>query len=159
MATFNLTQTEIAKHLDLSERAVREFLDAAGIDHRLATLAEIRVAYIRRLREQAAGRATNGDLTLATERAGLARAQRVRIEMENAREQRLLVRVEEIEPRMKAAAVHARALWLEAAPRLARELPGDPIQREEMLQAEFEAFLHRLADWAHAGHGEDEIDA
>ncbi len=153
-----LTQSEIAEHLDLSERSVREFLDASGIDHKRAKLSDIRIAYIRRLREQAAGRATNGDLALATERAGLARAQRVRIEMENAREQHLLVRVEEIEPRMKAAAVYARVRWLEAVPRLARELPDDPIRREEVLQVEFEAFLHRLADWAHAGHGEDGID-
>jgi phage terminase Nu1 subunit (DNA packaging protein) len=47
-------------------------------------LNEIRVAYIRRLREQAAGRAAVGDLDLAGERAALAKAQRERIEMQNA---------------------------------------------------------------------------
>lgn len=55
-----------------------------GIDWKAATLNEIRVAYIRRLREQAAGRATTGDLDLASERAALAKAQRERIEMQNA---------------------------------------------------------------------------
>lgn len=77
-------QTDIAAHIDLSERALREFLDDAGIDHKLASLSEIRVAYIRRLREQAAGRAAVGDLDLAGERAALAKAQRERIEMQNA---------------------------------------------------------------------------
>lgn len=41
-------------------------------------------SYMMHLREQAAGRATIGDLDLATERAGLAKAQRERIEMQNA---------------------------------------------------------------------------
>ena len=55
-----------------------------GIDWKVASLNEIRVAYIRRLREQAAGRAAVGDLDLAGERAALAKAQRERIEMQNA---------------------------------------------------------------------------
>ena len=40
--------------------------------------------YCSHIREQAAGRATLGDLDLATERAGLAREQRLRLEMQNA---------------------------------------------------------------------------
>ena len=79
-----ITQAEIAEHLDLSDRSVREFLTAAGMDHKQCTLDEIRVAYIRHLREMAAGRAAAGDLDLATERAMLAREQRLRIEMQNA---------------------------------------------------------------------------
>jgi len=39
--------------------------------------------YIAQLREQAAGRATSGELDLATERAKLAQEQRIRIEMQN----------------------------------------------------------------------------
>lgn len=42
------------------------------------------LAYCRNLREVAAGRMAAGDLDLATERAGLARAQREKIEMQNA---------------------------------------------------------------------------
>lgn len=77
-------QADIAEHLDLSDRSVREFLAAAGIDHRDVTLGEIRVAYIRHLREIAAGRAAVGDIDLATERALLARAQREGQEIKNA---------------------------------------------------------------------------
>jgi phage terminase Nu1 subunit (DNA packaging protein) len=79
-----LSQQGIAKHLDLSQQAVSQLMSEMGIDWKTSTLNEIRVAYIRRLREQAAGRAAVGDLDLAGERAALAKAQRERIEMQNA---------------------------------------------------------------------------
>ncbi|SFQ70282.1 hypothetical protein SAMN05216578_102267 [Halopseudomonas formosensis] len=50
------TQKEIAQHLDMSERNCRDVLKTLGIDWNEATLDEIRVAYIRDLREKAAGR-------------------------------------------------------------------------------------------------------
>lgn len=68
----------------MSQQAASQLLAEIGIDWKAATLTEIRVAYIRRLREIAAGRAAAGDLDLATERAALARAQREKIEMQNA---------------------------------------------------------------------------
>lgn len=94
-----LTQQGIAEHLDLSQSAVSQWLDRLGINWKVATLDEIRVAYIRELREQAAGRAAAGDLDLATERAGLAKAQREKIEMQNAvtrRELAPVVLIEEV---------------------------------------------------------------
>jgi len=77
-------QAVIAEHLDMSERAVREFLEKVSIDHKKNTLTQIRLAYIQHMREVAAGRAAEGGLDLAAERAQLARAQRERIEMQNA---------------------------------------------------------------------------
>jgi phage terminase Nu1 subunit (DNA packaging protein) len=79
-----LTQQAIADHLDLSQPSVSILMGELGIDWKAADLDQIRIAYIRRLREQAAGRAATGDLDLATERAALARAQREKIEMANA---------------------------------------------------------------------------
>lgn len=79
-----LIQNDIAVHLDMSQQAVSQWLGRLDIDWKTASLDDIRVAYIRSLREQAAGRAASGDLDLATERAGLAKAQRERIEMQNA---------------------------------------------------------------------------
>lgn len=79
-----LTQQVIAEHLDLSQSAVSQWLDRAGIDWKVATLDEIRVAYIRNLREQAAGRAAAGDLDLATERARLAKEQADKVAMQNS---------------------------------------------------------------------------
>ncbi|WP_131111291.1 terminase small subunit [Sulfuricystis thermophila] len=89
----------------------------------------------------------------------LARAQADKIEMENAERRGMLIPADQLEPKLKAAFVAAREAWLEAPQRLARELPEDLRLREEMLQAEFEAFLNRLADWACAGPGYDEDEA
>lgn len=50
------TQKEIAAHLDMSERNCRDMLKGLGIDWTQATLDDVRVAYIRDLREKAAGR-------------------------------------------------------------------------------------------------------
>ena len=80
------TQVEIGAHLDMSDRNLRDVLEQLGLSRTQASLAEIRVAYIRRLREQAAGRLgdTIGGLDLAQERAALARSQRDGIEIKNA---------------------------------------------------------------------------
>lgn len=79
-----MRQIDIAEHLDLTQGAVSAWMNRLDLDWTTASMDEIRIAYIRALREQAAGRATAGDLDLATERAGLARAQREKIEMANA---------------------------------------------------------------------------
>lgn len=78
-----ITQQYIGEHLDLDQSSISRLCSDLGIDWRTTSIDAIRIAYIRRLREQAAGRATAGDLDLANERAALARAQRVRIEMQN----------------------------------------------------------------------------
>jgi phage terminase Nu1 subunit (DNA packaging protein) len=78
------TQQEIAAHLDMSDRNLRDVLERLDLDHKEAPLSKIRVGYIRQLREQAAGRASDGPLDLAQERAALAREQRMGIEIKNA---------------------------------------------------------------------------
>lgn len=50
------SQKEIAQHLDMSERNCRDVLKALDIDWAVSSLDEIRTAYIRDLREKAAGR-------------------------------------------------------------------------------------------------------
>lgn len=86
----------------------------------------------------------------------LARVQADKIEMENAERRGQLIQADQLEPKLKAAYVSAREMFLEDAQRLARELPADERGREEMLQATFEAFLHRLADWARADVDEED---
>lgn len=86
----------------------------------------------------------------------LARVQADRIELELAEKRGQLINAAELEPKLKAAAVAAREHWLDAVPRLARELPDDLQAREALLQAEFEAFLTRLAGWAHADVDEED---
>jgi len=92
-----LTQQTIADHLDLSQQAVSDLLQRLGINWRNSTLDEVRVAYIRHLRDKAAGRSAEGGLDLAAERAALAKVQRERIEMQNAITRRELAPVIVIE--------------------------------------------------------------
>ncbi|MDQ7989030.1 MAG: hypothetical protein REI09_05280 [Candidatus Dactylopiibacterium sp.] len=78
------TQAEIAAHLDISDRRLRELLSEWGVDHRAVPLDDLRVRYLKKLREEAAGRASSGGVELTTERALLAREQREKIAMQNA---------------------------------------------------------------------------
>lgn len=94
------TQADLAAHLDLSDRSVRD-LKKRGVFHADARgnmdLDACRVAYIRHLRERAAGRASDAadeeSADLALERALLAREQRERIALENAETRKELVRI------------------------------------------------------------------
>jgi phage terminase Nu1 subunit (DNA packaging protein) len=86
----------------------------------------------------------------------LARVRADAIEMDNAERRGQLIPADLLEPKLAAAFVAAREAWLDAVPRLARDLPADADQRETMLLAEFEAFLSRLADWAKAGDVDDD---
>lgn len=114
-----LTQQEIAEHLDLSQPAVSQLMEQLGIDYRNTPIGEIRILYIRRLREQAAGRAALGDLDLAGERAALAKAQRERIEMQNAVTRKELAPVALIEEVLTRAASKVAGL-LDAIPGMVR---------------------------------------
>lgn len=63
------TQQQIADHLDLDQSAVSRFVDKVQLDYRVASIDEIRVAYIRHLREVAAGRSSGTGIDLVAERA------------------------------------------------------------------------------------------
>lgn len=78
-----LTQAEFGELVGVSQQTVSGLV-SAGVLASGATGHEWLVAYCGRLREQAAGRAAQGGLDLATERAALARAQREAVELKNA---------------------------------------------------------------------------
>lgn len=77
------TQREFAALIGVSEAAVSGMV-SRGVISSGQTLGEWLMRYCAHIREQAAGRATNGELDLATERAALAREQRIRINLQNA---------------------------------------------------------------------------
>ena len=116
-------QNEVGAHLDLSDRSVREWEAKLTLPADY-TMADIRVAYIRRLREEAAGRATDGDLDLATERARLAKEQADKISMQNAERRGELAPVAAME--MVLASVGAKVgKILDTIPGLVRRrVPG-----------------------------------
>lgn len=78
-----MTQAAFGGLVGVSQQAIGNLVGRGVLDTSVTGLAMLH-AYCSHLREQAAGRAAGGDLDLATERAGLAKAQRERIEMQNA---------------------------------------------------------------------------
>lgn len=151
-----MSQQTIADHLDMSQQAVSQLMDQIGIDWRSANLDEIRIAYIRRLREQAAGRAAAGDLDLATERAMLAREQRVRLEMQNAVTRGELAPVALIEEVLTKAASKVAGV-LDAIPGMVRRrvplLTADDI---ELIAGEIAKARNTVAGMSLADLSEDD---
>lgn len=116
------TQQELAAHLDLSDRQIRNLI-AAGIlerpDQRGSyDIETCRLAYIRHLRSVAQGHRTeDGGLDLVAERARLASAQADAQELKNAELRKELVRAVDVEKANVsiASAIAARMLQIPAA--------------------------------------------
>ena len=78
-----MTQAAFGALVGVSQQAIGNLVGRGVLDKDMDGHRMLQV-YCSHLREQAAGRAANGELDLATERAGLAKAQREKIEMQNA---------------------------------------------------------------------------
>ncbi|HLA35374.1 MAG TPA: hypothetical protein VJ001_10975 [Rhodocyclaceae bacterium] len=145
-----MNQNDIAVHLGLSQSAVSQLMSELGIDWRSADLSTIRLAYIARLREQAAGRLAKGDLDLTTERAGLSRAQRERVELQNAVLRGSLVDVEGVRFAVTNLAAYTRSGFELIADKLSGRLAAIATEREchAVLSTEIEQVLSDLAKGA-----------
>lgn len=116
------TQAEIAKHLDMSERNAREVLKSLGIDWTAASIDDIRIAYIRDLRDKAAGRGGDdqASLTRARTREAEASAELKLLQIkEKAGE---LVPLADIEPMLTAMITAARQELLTLPDKVANDL-------------------------------------
>jgi phage terminase Nu1 subunit (DNA packaging protein) len=132
-----LSQQDIAEHLDMSQQAVSALLEQLGIDHKAADLSEIRVAYIRRLREAAAGRGGEGAVgELAAERARLAREQADKIAMQNAVTRGELAPVALIEEVLTKAASKVAAVLDSIVPNVRRRVPELPADKLDLIGGE-----------------------
>jgi phage terminase Nu1 subunit (DNA packaging protein) len=129
------TQAEVAVHLDLSDRSVREIEVKLGLGGDY-TLNEFRVAYIRHLREQAAGRAASGDLDLATERARLAAAQAERVERANAIERGELAPMVLLEQVLAKTAAKVAGVFDGIPGQVRRRAPHMPVEALDVVAAE-----------------------
>lgn len=79
-----MTQARFGSLVGVSQQAIGKLVEKGVIDSSMSGQAMLH-AYCSHLRETAAGRqAADGELDLVTERAMLAREQRVRLEMQNA---------------------------------------------------------------------------
>ena len=63
------TQKEIAEHLGITQQAVSAQMKKLDLDWRNATIDEIRLAYIERLRAEAAQHVSSSGLDLVEEKA------------------------------------------------------------------------------------------
>lgn len=113
----------------VADMVKREILPASG------TLHQWNQAYCAHLREIAAGRFAAGDLDLGAERAGLARAQRERIEMQNAVTRGDLAPVSLIEEVLAMAGARAA--------KILDTIPGTIRRREPSLSADTLAAIAR----------------
>lgn len=64
-----VTQVEGARRLDMSERNFRDVCNNLGIDHKTTPIDQILIAYIRDMREKAAGRGGDAQQSLTAARA------------------------------------------------------------------------------------------
>jgi len=118
------TIQECAAHLGISTKYFTDLLADGTIKKRPRgeyDLEEIRTAYIKRLRESAAGRATAGALNLADERARLSKEQADGKEMENAIERGELVYIEDVAKRFEEGLSKVRAKLLSIPTKIAPE--------------------------------------
>ena len=93
----NITQQQISDHLDLSQQNVSEFLKHVDFDWRTASLDDIRYAYIRKLRAQAAGHRSEDGLDLVRERVLTERIDRELKQYTLAEKKGVLVNVSQLE--------------------------------------------------------------
>ena len=93
------TIAEVSKHIGVSAKYVNDLINEGVIERQPRggyDLSVCRDAYIKKLREAAAGRASSGELDLVGERARLAKEQADAKEMENAVERGDLVYIEDV---------------------------------------------------------------
>ncbi len=116
------TQLEVARHLDMSERNARTVLRELGIDWKKKAMSEIRVAYIRNLREKAAGRGLSSQEELNKSKIRDAEAGAVLKEIQAAEKVGALVPIQEAEPRFAAMVVAARTEFMTMADKLRQKI-------------------------------------
>ncbi len=107
------TQKEVAAHLDLSDRTIRELLRKKVLPRQRGKgalkLDECRVAYIRHLREMAAAhRSQDGKEDLVSERARLAREQADAQELKNRQLEGELISRRRAEDLLQRLAISAK---------------------------------------------------
>lgn len=146
------TQAEVGAHIDLAERTVRDLLDRGVLPNARRgglNLDACRLAYIRHLREVAAGRATgpSGD-DLTTERARLAREQADHYALRNATARLELLPRADITRAVAAAFQHVRDRLVSLPARLAGPLArtSDPAEVRARLSDAIHTTLIELSE-------------
>lgn len=155
-----MTQAEFGQMVGVSQQAISSLVGRGILDLEVSGGAAL-LAYCSHLRETAAGRAAGGELDLADERAKLAKAQRERIEMQNAQTRAELAPVVLIEEVLAKAGARAGGI-LDAIPGAVRrrvpQLSSEEVNNiaKEIAKARNLVASLSLADLRDEEGGEDE---
>ena len=118
------TQAQVAAHLGVSAKYINDLIGKGVIAYAAKGKYDIdacRKAYIEHIREQAAGRASSGELNLSEERARLAKEQADAKEMENAVERGDLVYIEDVAKQIENQLTKVRTRLLSVPTKVAPE--------------------------------------
>jgi len=168
-----LTQQEIGDHLDLSQAEVSKLMAELGIDWRVVDLAEIRIAYIRKLRGVASGHRSHDGMDLTRERVLTEKIDREMKQLALAEKRGQLVNVNQLEPELLQmvgafkAELFARddklraeleALYgIEVDPQLLEDHTRATLKQLARYDAEHQSAAEASSDGAGAG-GQDDDD-
>lgn len=154
------TIVEIAKHIGVTPKYVQDLLNDGVIERKERgkyDLDECRNAYIKKLRESAAGRASSGELDLVSERARLAKEQADAKEMENAIERGELVYIEDVAKQVEGQMTKVRTKMLAIPTKYAPELHTVATAREvqQILEEAITEALNELVGYNTDEAGEE----
>ena len=156
MATIN----EVSRHIGVSPKYVQDLINEGIIERKGRgeyDLDVCRDAYIRKLREAAAGRASSGDLDLVAERARLAKEQADAKEMENAVERGDLVYIEDVAKQIENQLTKARTRLLAVPTKVAPEAHASATVREvqALIEDAIVEALNELVGYNQGGASEE----
>lgn len=152
-----MTQAQFGSLVGISQQAVGNLVGRGVLDTSVSGL-QLLQAYCSHLREQAAGRAANGDLDLATERAGLAREQRIRVALQNAVTQKQLMPAVLIEEILAKAGARIAGIFDAIPGAVRRRVPGLPAEEINAIGAEIARVRNIAAGMSLADLREDDAD-
>jgi len=154
------TINEVSRHIGVSPKYVQDLINEGIIERKGRgeyDLDVCRDAYIRKLREAAAGRASSGDLDLVAERARLAKEQADAKEMENAVERGDLVYIEDVAKQIENQLTKARTRLLAVPTKVAPEAHASATVREvqALIEDAIVEALNELVGYNQGGASEE----
>lgn len=144
-----LSKNELAKRMDLSERTVSDVLRDLALDFRTTPYTTIIIAYIRKLREAAAGRNTSDhqiDAAIARTRKDNMAAEM--LEMQIKEKAGTLIPVSKVEPFITSLIIAARQQLINYPRKWAQELKAihDVTVDEQYFEMDINDALNQLSE-------------
>lgn len=141
-----LSKNELAKRMDLSERTVSDVLRDLALDFRTTPYTTIIIAYIRKLREAAAGRNTSDhqiDAAIARTRKDNMAADMIEMQMkERAGE---LIPVSKVEPFITSLIIAARQQLINLPRKWDHEIQAGVTPDEQYFESDIHDALNQLS--------------